>query len=80
MFWPVASEPEQIPVAREVDWAGLSPRSQATVRLCWVRLLLGYTSIEIAKSVGLPAHAVSDALAQLREELRASRDARGGRG
>jgi hypothetical protein len=31
--------------------------------------LLGYNSIEIAKSVGLPPPAVCDALAQLRDEL-----------
>jgi DNA-directed RNA polymerase specialized sigma24 family protein len=39
------------------------------VRVCWAKLLLGWSAAEIAESVGLPPYAVSDALAQLRNEL-----------
>jgi hypothetical protein len=68
---PVASEPVHPPAANQVDWAGLSERSQAPLRTCWVGLLLGYSSLEIAKDLGLSPSAVCDALAQLREEIQA---------
>jgi hypothetical protein len=54
-----------------VHWAGLSERSQATVRQCWERMLLGYTIPELAQAVGVTARALADALEQLREELQA---------
>jgi hypothetical protein len=54
-----------------VHWAGLSERSQATVRQCWEGILIGYTVPELAAAVGVTAPALSDALAQLREDLQA---------
>jgi hypothetical protein len=43
---------EQPPQAGEVDWAALSERSQATLRLCWTRMLLGYGVVETAEALG----------------------------
>jgi hypothetical protein len=78
MFRPVARRPKQkqpTPLAREVDWTALSPRSRATLPVCWKPLLMGYTPLEIAQSVGVSTTALYDALNQLREEIQA-RDGR----
>jgi len=69
---PRKPSPPAPPSANQVDWAGLSPRSKATLRVCWQPLLLGWTPTEIAQSIGLPPYAVSDALDQLREDCRPS--------
>jgi hypothetical protein len=42
------------------------------LRLAWAPLLLGYTVSETAAAVGVSAPQLSDALAQLREELAAA--------
>jgi hypothetical protein len=63
--------PEHPPQARNVAWEALSERSQATLRVCWAPLLLGYKPTEIAASVGVSPMALADALSQLREELQA---------
>jgi hypothetical protein len=52
-----------------VDWSALIERSQATLRVCWARLLLGYSPGEIATADGISQVAMADAVAQLREEL-----------
>ena len=54
---------------RELVRASLSERSQATVRLCWSFLLLGWSPSEMAGQLGVSAPQLIDALDQLREEL-----------
>jgi hypothetical protein len=58
------------PQAHEVDWAALSPRSQATLRLCWKYALLGYNTKETAEALGVSPYDLTDALGQLRDEMR----------
>jgi hypothetical protein len=53
-----------------VDWAALSPRSQAALRVCWQPMLLGWTHTETANALGVTSYDLADALAQLRDELR----------
>lgn len=53
-----------------MDWAALSPRSQATLRLCWKYALLGYNTKETAEALGVSPYDLTDALGQLRDEMR----------
>ena len=71
----LASAAVEAPRASEVDWAALSERSQATLRLCFPYLLLGWKQSEIAAQLGVGGNALADALAQLREELEQKTDA-----
>jgi hypothetical protein len=58
----LAEQGEQPPSAGEVHWAGLSERSQATLRQTWQPMLLGCSVPEIAAAVGVTAPALADAL------------------
>lgn len=62
------------PRADDVDWAALSERSQATLRVCWSHLLLGYETMpDLAQQTGVAAPTLTDALNQLSEELQAQK-------